>query len=720
MAQSRLILERRQQDARKRDLERSELAAQLRQHNLIREANNQEDRIDMLRRLREERERKEVEQRRAEIEEFNRAQAHRAHLAELALAESQEAERIRLDQLRREKQRQSIRETCVELRELEQKLNYAYMNKERAVQIKEKKLAEERVKAEETALAQSRLATLEADSLLDQQRAQQALQAQLAYKHELQKQLEDAQERKRREYEMFLKDKAIIDGLVERIREEDEAERQAELSKQAETQRDLAEHLAYRQAWKLAESQRLAEENRRIAEHAAALADREARARAAKKDKDEEKNALYQQVARTIEGQEKAKAELEELRIEVYRAEQDEKERQQEQAAMQKRIRARLDMLDSYRRMLEMKRERQVKEREEEKKVLDAVGVQNARGVSGFRPEVHVLKFQTHVYHFLATPPQTPSFQLLKKYQDDEALEQLTARARRQRMIDYKIEIDRIIAERRMALERERQQQAEFDRASQEVEEYRRGVIEMERQRLLREHAAGLVGYLPKGVLRDMKDLEAFDESIRRGRNDGSPGEVNLRRIKWRDVFSLGAAGGREGGVGDRRGEWEVGGWEGGSDQLAREKLLRDPELGRRGVPADQNVCFVICDGISLEEKGRKSGYKGEIIYLEWIRYEITAVDKCFDIDVYECPVQINLLSQIQGLQVFQGRQRRQLRYSISGNVQLLQSDECGDAVQLNKVALCDRQNYKVAQGGTQFPVITHEIQERHKDAATK
>lgn len=51
---------------------------------------------------------------------------------------AKEAERIELERTREEKLRQSIRENSSELRELEKKLNYAYMNKERALQIQEK------------------------------------------------------------------------------------------------------------------------------------------------------------------------------------------------------------------------------------------------------------------------------------------------------------------------------------------------------------------------------------------------------------------------------------------------------------------------------------------------------------------------------------------------------------------------------------------------------
>ena len=49
-------------------------------------------------------------------------------------------EAIKHDHLKQEKMRQSIRENSSELRELEKKLNYAYMNKERALQLQEKAL----------------------------------------------------------------------------------------------------------------------------------------------------------------------------------------------------------------------------------------------------------------------------------------------------------------------------------------------------------------------------------------------------------------------------------------------------------------------------------------------------------------------------------------------------------------------------------------------------
>ena len=76
----------------------------------------------------------------------------RAHLEDLEKAEKRKEElkreedlvnemnAIYQDQLREQKMRQAIKEGSSELRELEQKLNNAYMNKERSLQLQEKKL----------------------------------------------------------------------------------------------------------------------------------------------------------------------------------------------------------------------------------------------------------------------------------------------------------------------------------------------------------------------------------------------------------------------------------------------------------------------------------------------------------------------------------------------------------------------------------------------------
>ena len=58
--------------------------------------------------------------------------------------------------------------------------------------------------------------------------------------------------------------------------------------------------------------------------------------------------------------------------------------------------------------------------------------------------------------------------------------------------------MERLIEERRAQFVRDKELEVQERRAEEEREGERRAIIEQERQRLLREHASKLLGYLPK------------------------------------------------------------------------------------------------------------------------------------------------------------------------------------------------------------------------------
>ena len=87
---------------------------------------------------------------------------------------------------------------------------------------------------------------------------------------------------------------------------------------------------------------------------------------------------------------------------------------------------------------------------------------------------------------------------MLAKFAEDERLEQLTKEARRQKMMQFKGEVERVLDERRAKLAAEREREMSELVAEREREKARLQIIEEERQRLLREHATKLIGYLPR------------------------------------------------------------------------------------------------------------------------------------------------------------------------------------------------------------------------------
>lgn len=86
----------------------------------------------------------------------------------------------------------------------------------------------------------------------------------------------------------------------------------------------------------------------------------------------------------------------------------------------------------------------------------------------------------------------------MEKFAEADRLEQLTAQRQRQAKLDHRKAVDELVAARRAKRAAERAQASEEQRQKDDMERFRQQVIEQERQRLLREHAGKLAGYLPK------------------------------------------------------------------------------------------------------------------------------------------------------------------------------------------------------------------------------
>ena len=86
----------------------------------------------------------------------------------------------------------------------------------------------------------------------------------------------------------------------------------------------------------------------------------------------------------------------------------------------------------------------------------------------------------------------------MEKYAADEKLEQMNAQKRRMRQLEHRKAVDKLIEDKRQQREREANEEIVWDKHQAELEAFRLHVVEQERQRLLREQAAKLVGYLPK------------------------------------------------------------------------------------------------------------------------------------------------------------------------------------------------------------------------------
>lgn len=87
---------------------------------------------------------------------------------------------------------------------------------------------------------------------------------------------------------------------------------------------------------------------------------------------------------------------------------------------------------------------------------------------------------------------------MLAKFAEDDRIEQLNAQKRRMKQQEHKRAVEKLIEERRAQFANDRARELQEREEEEALERLRLQIIEDERQRLLREHASKLLGYLPK------------------------------------------------------------------------------------------------------------------------------------------------------------------------------------------------------------------------------
>ncbi|XP_069102255.1 meiosis-specific nuclear structural protein 1-like [Argopecten irradians] len=389
---------------------------------------------------------------------------------------AKEMERRKLDSMRDEKMRQQIRETSLELRELEAKLKSAYMNKERSAQIAEKEALKYDKAKRDAEISRNMKEEHERAQEADLQKQKEQYREQIRYQQELERQLEEQEHKKQQAYEEFLKEKLMIDEIVRKIYEEDQRERELALAKQKSTQKYIQEFKNAREEWKKLERQRMEEENRNIRAFARLQEDREKERMESKKAKEDAMARVQGALAEEISRQDAEREEMERVRMELYLEEQEEKERMKEKSDIEARIRQKIELQQTHAQQMHFKNLRKAAQEEEEEE---------------FRQ------------------------QMLAKFAEDDRIEQMNAAKRRMKQQEHKRAVEQLIEDRRAQFAADRERELMERREEEKMEAFKRQIIEEERQKLLQEHAMRLLGYLPKGVIRDRDDLERLGSEFK-------------------------------------------------------------------------------------------------------------------------------------------------------------------------------------------------------------
>ena len=100
---------------------------------------------------------------------------------------------------------------------------------------------------------------------------------------------------------------------------------------------------------------------------------------------------------------------------------------------------------------------------------------------------------------------------MMKKFEEDDRLDELNARKRREKQMEHRREIERLLEKRREAYEAERARGLEEKALEERHAALRTQIIEEERRRMIANHAKNLgLQHLPRGILENADDLALF------------------------------------------------------------------------------------------------------------------------------------------------------------------------------------------------------------------
>ncbi|VDD79275.1 unnamed protein product [Mesocestoides corti] len=373
-----------------------------------------------------------------------------------------------------------------ELRQLESKLRDAYRAKENLSQIAKKKSLKfcELVSEAKYGLAleeESRQADAE-----EVARHRTHLQEKQKYSAELDKQLREQAQKRMRAYEEFLREKMAIDEVVRRIHEEDQQQAEQRLQRKRAYAAEMEAFKMQQLRWRLAEKERIRQENERIVKEIAEQESREdisARNRLERQKNLEEiqasnratinpfvlidsdlrsfvSNLLPQaKLRKFIECKEAERTEVEMLRQELSQEEAAYAAMKTDEVDVEQKLRLRLELQNAHQQALAQRARRLAAEREEEE------------------------LYRT---------------QMLAQMAERDRLEQLSDEKRRLKLMEHRRDLQVMLEKKRQEVEKQRQEEEDAQAAILRREEVRRLIIEEERIRLLKEHAKPLLGYLPK------------------------------------------------------------------------------------------------------------------------------------------------------------------------------------------------------------------------------
>jgi len=464
------IIKRREQEAREQELKR-----RLMENNIYAGYGKSELTVEKKRRaLSEGAERREL------LTDYSyvKSEQDKAKRVQISMLEEQLADELakrKAEKLRHEMDRRRICDGSEELRALKERLHMAKVNKERAQQLLEIEVQKEKKRLAEHSMAEhmenERLEQQELEHKLDIEKRKQRERVKVINQQQIA--MKEAQcEEAMKEY---IKERKQVEALVAKIAEEDEKEAKARADKQLESRIMLQKFMLEQKANQEKLEAEEQAENERIEQYARDKREREERLEKERQEQEKEKTRILNAMLGKMEAKNKEAEELEILRNELHFQELEAERRRLDEMRMRKKLEDREEMKNAYLIQMRAKEDKMHRAREEEAKMRE---------------------------------------ELMKKFAEDDRLEQMNEHKKRMKVEQHKREADRLVDLRREMYELARAKEREDQEALRKDEDKRKIIIEEERRRLLRDHGRELKKFLPKHTLESMEDYHfLFSES---------------------------------------------------------------------------------------------------------------------------------------------------------------------------------------------------------------
>merc|ERR1712048_954953 len=380
-----------------------------------------------------------------------------------------ELNRRKAEGLREEMNRRRVCDGSEELRALKERLHAAKVNKERSQQLLEQEVRHQHMRIHEHKIDEhmenERLEHMELEHKLNIEKMKQRERVKVIN----QQQIATKEAQRQEALQEYLKERDQVEELVNKIAQEDQDEADAREEKKKEAQEMLRKFMI-EQKEKQQEMERAEkDENDRIEAYAQAKRDREAQLAAEAERIAAEKNSVLKKMLGAAEALNKEKEELEQLRNDLHSEQLENESRRREELHVRKKLEDREEMKNAYVFQMRMKEEKAAAALAEEEKIRE---------------------------------------QLLKKFAEDDRIEQMNEHKRRMKVELHKREAQRLIDLRREMYEQERSKEREDEVKLREEDSKRQVIIEEERRRLIQEHATELRDFLPKNTLESVQDYE--------------------------------------------------------------------------------------------------------------------------------------------------------------------------------------------------------------------